>query len=48
MKVIKKIKKGNSTKDEYFTFCRGRKCGKFIKPDWRSFFDKRYCKECVQ
>ena len=48
MKVRKKIKKDNSTKKDYFIYCRSDKCGKLIKPDYRSFFDKRYCKECVQ
>ena len=48
VKVRKKIKKDNSTKKDYFIYCRSDKCGKLIKPDYRSFFDKRYCKECVQ
>jgi|TARA_Y100001963_G_scaffold50042_1_gene70094 tRNA uridine 5-carbamoylmethylation protein Kti12 len=48
MKVRKKIKKDNSTKDDYFIYCRSDKCGKFIKQDYRSFFDKRYCKDCMQ
>ena len=47
-KKIKKEKKDNSTKNDYFIYCRSEKCGQYIRPDWRSFFDKRYCKDCVQ
>ena len=45
MKDIKKLKKDNSTKDDYFIYCRSRKCGKFIKPDWvgkEISFDNKY------
>ena len=45
---LKPILIDNSTKNDYFIYCRSEKCGKYIRPDWRSFFDKRYCKECVQ
>ena len=46
-KKIKKEKKDNSTKNDYFIYCRNDKCGQYIRPDWRSSFDKRYCKDCV-
>ena len=37
-------KKDNSTKNDYFIFCR--KCKTIIKSDYRSPFDKRYCADC--
>ena len=37
-------KKDNSTKDDYFPFCR--KCNTQIDSDYRSPFDKRYCADC--
>ena len=37
-------KKDNSTKDDYFPFCR--KCNTQIESDYRSPFDKRYCADC--
>ena len=37
-------KKDNSTKDDYFAFCR--KCSVPIGSDYRNSFDKRYCADC--
>jgi len=37
-------KKDNSTKDDYFAFCR--KCNVSIESDYRNSFDKRYCADC--
>ena len=37
-------KKDNSTKNDYFIFCR--KCKTTIESDYRSPFDKRYCADC--
>ena len=37
-------KKDNSTKNDYFIFCR--KCKTIIEIDYRSPFDKRYCADC--
>ena len=38
-------KKDNSTKNDYFIFCR--KCKTTIENDYRSPFDKRYCADCL-
>ena len=37
-------KKDNSTKDDYFPFCRS--CDQPIEKDYRSLIDKRYCASC--
>ena len=37
-------KKDNSTKDDYFPFCR--KCNEPIESGYRNSFDKRYCADC--
>ena len=37
-------KKDNSTKDDYFPFCRS--CDQPIEKDYRSSIDKRYCASC--
>ena len=37
-------KKDNSTKDDYFIFCRY--CHKPIEKDYRNSIDKRYCAGC--
>jgi len=37
-------KKDNSTKNDYFVFCR--KCNAPIESDYRNSFDKRYCADC--
>ena len=37
-------KKDNSTKDDYFAFCR--KCNEPIESGYRNSFDKRYCADC--
>jgi hypothetical protein len=40
----KRKKKDNSTKNDYFIFCRS--CNTQIENDYRSPFDKRYCADC--
>ena len=41
----KKHKKDNSKKGDIFVNCRS--CEEYIKGDWRSSFDGRYCKNCL-
>ena len=38
-------KKDNSKKGDIFQNCRG--CGDYIKGDYRSNFDARYCQDCL-
>ena len=38
-------KKDNSKKNDYFVNCRC--CGEYIRGDFRSNFDKRYCQDCL-
>ena len=38
-------KKDNSKKTDYFVNCRC--CGEYIRGDFRSSFDKRYCQNCL-
>ena len=38
-------KKDNSKKTDYFVNCRC--CGEYIRGDFRSIFDKRYCQDCL-
>ena len=38
-------KKDNSKKTDYFVNCRC--CGEYIRGDFRSNFDKRYCRNCL-
>ena len=38
-------KKDNSSKGDIFENCRS--CGDYIKGDYRSNFDKRYCQDCA-
>ena len=38
-------KKDNSNKGDIFQNCRG--CGDYIKGDYRSNFDGRYCQDCL-
>ena len=38
-------KKDNSKKTDYFSNCRC--CGEYIRGDYRSNFDKRYCQDCL-
>ena len=38
-------KKDNSEKTDYFVNCRC--CGEYIRGDFRSNFDKRYCQDCL-
>ena len=38
-------KKDNSKKTDYFVNCRC--CGQYIRGDYRSNFDKRYCQDCL-
>ena len=40
-----KPKKDNSKKGDIFENCRS--CGDYIKGDYRSNFDKRYCQDCA-
>ena len=42
--IIKK-KKDNSKKNDLFIFCRS--CNATITNDFRSKFDKRYCRDCL-
>jgi len=41
----KKHKKDNSKKGDIFVNCRS--CEEYIKGDWRSNLDGRYCKNCL-
>ncbi len=41
----KKHKKDTSKKGDIFVNCRS--CEEYIKGDWRSSFDGRYCKSCL-
>ena len=41
----KRPKKDNSVKGDIFTNCRS--CEQYIRGDWRSSFDARYCKDCL-
>ena len=38
-------KKDNSNKGDIFINCRS--CAEYIRGDWRSSFDGRYCKNCL-
>ena len=38
-------KKDNSNKGDIFQNCRS--CGDYIKGDYRSNFDSRYCQDCL-
>jgi len=44
-KKKKRRKKDNSKKGDIFVNCRC--CAEYIKGDWRSNFDSRYCKNCL-
>ena len=44
-KFEKKLKKDNSKKGDVFLNCRC--CGVYIRPDWYSNLDKRYCQDCL-
>jgi len=44
-KKKKRRKKDNSKKGDIFVNCRC--CAEYIKGDWRSSFDGRYCKTCL-
>ena len=44
-KKKKRRKKDNSKRGESFINCRC--CNEYIKGDWRSSFDSRYCKNCL-
>ena len=41
----KRPKKDNSKKGDIFINCRS--CNDYIRGDWRSSFDGRYCKNCL-
>ena len=41
----KKPKKDNSKKGDIFQNCRS--CGEYIRGDFRSNFDGRYCQDCL-
>jgi len=43
--MTKRKKKDNSKPSDYFVNCRC--CGQYIRGDWRSTFDKRYCMDCL-
>ena len=45
IKKPKKPKKDNSKKGDIFVNCRC--CDDYIRGDWRSSFDGRYCKNCL-
>ena len=45
IKKPKRPKKDNSKKGDIFINCRC--CDEYIKGDWRSSFDGRYCKNCL-
>jgi hypothetical protein len=44
-KKKKRLKKDNSKKGDIFVNCRC--CSEYIKGDWRSNLDGRYCKDCL-
>ena len=44
-KKKKRRKKDNSKKGDIFINCRC--CAEYIKGDWRSNLDGRYCKDCL-
>ena len=44
-KKKKRRKKDNSKKGDIFVNCRC--CAEYIKGDWRSNSDGRYCKDCL-
>ena len=44
-KKKKRRKKDNSKKGDIFVNCR--RCAEYIKGDWRSNLDGRYCKDCL-
>lgn len=44
-KKKKRLKKDNSKKGDIFVNCRS--CAEYIRGDWRSNFDGRYCKNCL-
>tara|TARA_A100001011_G_scaffold71264_1_gene73027 strand:- start:4105 stop:4305 length:201 start_codon:yes stop_codon:yes gene_type:complete len=44
-KKKKRRKKDNSKKGDIFVNCRC--CAEYIKGDWRSNSDSRYCKDCL-
>jgi hypothetical protein len=41
----KRPKKDNSKKGDIFVNCRS--CGEYIRGDFRSNFDGRYCQDCL-
>jgi len=41
----KRPKKDNSKKGDIFQNCRS--CGEYIRGDFRSNFDGRYCQDCL-
>ena len=44
-KKKKRRKKDNSKKGDIFVNCRC--CAEYIKGEWRSNLDSRYCKDCL-
>ena len=44
-KKKKRTKKDNSKKGDIFINCRC--CNEYIRGDWRSSLDGRYCKNCL-
>jgi len=44
-KQPKRPKKDNSKKGDIFVNCRH--CGEYIRGDFRSNFDGRYCQDCL-
>ena len=44
-KQPKRPKKDNSKKGDIFVNCRS--CGEYIRGDFRSNFDGRYCQDCL-
>ena len=45
IKKPKRPKKDNSKKGDIFVNCRC--CGEYIRGDFRSNFDGRYCQDCL-
>jgi len=45
IKKPKRPKKDNSKKGDIFVNCRH--CGEYIRGDFRSNFDGRYCQDCL-
>jgi hypothetical protein len=43
--LLREPKKDNSSKGDIFLNCRS--CGDYIRGDYRSNFDKRYCQDCA-